>query len=50
LKPPEVSSFRPPGACITPSREIIDRTVIFLMLFLLCYDANVIKKAGRIVV
>jgi hypothetical protein len=32
LKPPEVSSSGPPGACITPSNEIIDKTIIFLII------------------
>ncbi len=27
---PETSSSGPPGACITPSREINSRTIIFL--------------------
>src|SRR3954463_2965665 len=31
LKPPEVSSSGPPGACITPSRLTIIKTTIFLI-------------------
>src|SRR6202451_510155 len=30
-KPPPVSSSGPPGACMTPSREINSSTLIFLM-------------------
>src|SRR3990172_13036887 len=33
LKPPNVSSSGPPGACTTPSNVINDKTIIFLMLF-----------------
>jgi hypothetical protein len=31
-----VSSPGPPGACSTPSSVIIDKTVIFLIVFLIC--------------
>src|SRR5580692_2491480 len=34
-KPPLVSSSGPPGACVTPSREINSSTLIFLMTALL---------------
>src|SRR6266508_4635810 len=34
-KPPLVSSSGPPGACMTPSREICSSTIIFLMVNLL---------------
>src|SRR6185436_4336487 len=35
LKPSLVSSSVPPGACMTPSREICSSTMIFLMISLL---------------
>src|SRR5690349_15198235 len=34
LKPPDVSSLGPPGACITPSSVIIERTIIFRMILI----------------
>src|SRR5215210_3374558 len=34
-KPPLVSSSGPPGACMTPSREICSSTLSFLMVILL---------------
>src|SRR5215208_8298823 len=37
VKPSLVSSSGPPGACMTPSREICSSTIIFLMVILL-YD------------
>src|SRR5665648_1104607 len=36
-KPPLVSSSGPPGACMTPSREICSSTIIFLMTAFLQY-------------
>jgi hypothetical protein len=39
LKPPEVSSSGPPGACITPSNVIIDKTIIFLIVLVLIFNA-----------
>src|SRR5215210_2077714 len=33
LKPPVGSSSGPPGACITPSRDMNERTISFLILF-----------------
>src|SRR5512143_2526071 len=36
-KPPLVSSSGPPGACMTPSREICSSTISFLMTELLSY-------------
>src|ERR1043165_2289753 len=51
LKPPDVSSFFPPGACRTPSRLIIDITVIFLMVFFrFVYKTKVGDKYRTLVV
>jgi hypothetical protein len=41
LNPPDVSSFGPPGACITPSNVIIDKTVIFLIALQYLISSNI---------
>src|SRR5512143_997814 len=46
-KPPLVSSSGPPGACMTPSREICSSTIIFFMVVLL-YSNSVQRKPGMV--
>src|SRR6266487_4229339 len=49
-KPSLVSSSGPPGACMTPSREICSSTIIFLILFLLKFHSTCLDFFSSLVI